>query len=29
VLMKAVGYEVEGAVHTDKGRIGVVLKKEK
>jgi Holliday junction resolvase-like predicted endonuclease len=28
VLMKAVGYEVEGEVHTDKGRVDVVLKKE-
>jgi hypothetical protein len=29
MLMMAVGYEVEGEVNTDKGRIDVVLKKEK
>jgi hypothetical protein len=29
VLMKAVGYEVEGEVYTDKGRIDVVLRKER
>jgi Holliday junction resolvase-like predicted endonuclease len=27
--MSLIGYEVEGEVHTDKGRIDVVLKKEK
>jgi Holliday junction resolvase-like predicted endonuclease len=27
--MSLIGYEVEGEVHTDKGRIDVVIKKEK
>jgi hypothetical protein len=29
MMMRVVGYEVEGEVHTDKGRIDAVLKKEK